>query len=92
MSDLTLAETAAEAVDAACCTTYDLVFIDINLREGQTGIDVLNKLRTIKDYVDVPIIALPGDRQDLLQAGFSHYLSKPFTADELLDLTTEVLT
>ena len=96
VADLTLVETAGEAVEAARRTTYDLVFLDINLKEEQTGIDVLNKLRTMKDYVNVPIVALtafalPGNREDFLQAGFSHYLSKPFTADELLDLTSEIL-
>ena len=96
LAQVTLAGTADEAIEEARETTFDLVFVDINLGADKTGMDVLNELRGMTEYVDVPIVALtafalPGNREDFLQAGFSHYVSKPFTADELLEITSDIL-
>jgi CheY-like chemotaxis protein len=50
----------------------------------------MRELRSMPTYRTTPIIAatayaLPGDRDRFLEMGFSAYLSKPFTADELLE-------
>lgn len=75
---------------------YDLVLADINLGSDLSGTDVLRKLRQEPVYQNVPFLALtayalPGDREQFLQAGFDAYLAKPFTADELLDALAQLL-
>ncbi|MFZ5948030.1 MAG: PAS domain S-box protein [Stygiobacter sp.] len=75
---------------------YDLIFMDINLKRGIDGKQVTRKLRKIKEYVNVPIIAttayaMIGDREEFLAAGCSHYISKPFKKEDLLDLVVGIL-
>lgn len=75
---------------------YDLIFMDINLKRGIDGKQVTRKLRKIKEYVNVPIIAttayaMIGDREEFLAAGCSHYISKPFKKEDLLNLVVGIL-
>lgn len=70
--------------------SYDALLLDINLSEERTGTDLLHLLRERDDVSDVPAIALtayamPGDREDFLDAGFDEYVSKPFTRDDLTE-------
>jgi Response regulators consisting of a CheY-like receiver domain and a winged-helix DNA-binding domain len=70
--------------------SYDALLLDINLSEQRTGTDLLHLLRERDDVGNVPAIALtayamPGDREDFLEAGFDEYVSKPFTRHDLTD-------
>jgi len=78
-------DAALEAVDNH---SFDALLLDINLSEQRTGTDLLHLLRERDDMADVPAIALtayamPGDREDFLEAGFDQYVSKPFTRADL---------
>ena len=93
---VTAAANAEEALAAAGRSAFDLVLMDINLGNGPDGNEVLHRLRTMSSFQHVPVVALtayalPGDREHFLRNGFNAYLSKPFTADELLDKVTEML-
>jgi len=75
---------------------YDLVFMDINLRRGLDGKQATQEIRKMKGYESTPIIAvtayaMTGDREEFLAAGCSHYISKPFTRQEILTLVKEIL-
>jgi len=77
-----------DALDAADAHSFDALLLDINLSEQRTGTDLLHLLRERNDMGDVPAIALtayamPGDREDFLEAGFDQYVSKPFTRADL---------
>jgi CheY-like chemotaxis protein len=79
-----------EALDAVDDTTFDALLLDINLSEERTGTDLLHLLRDRNDMNGVPAIALtayamPGDREDFLEAGFDQYVSKPFTRADLTE-------
>ncbi|MGI9175727.1 MAG: hybrid sensor histidine kinase/response regulator [Rhodothermales bacterium] len=96
MGEVTLAVNAQEALEAASKTPHHAVLLDINLGRGPNGTDVLRELRAMPTYRDAPIAALtayalPGDRERFLAMGFSRYLSKPFTVDELLALVSDLL-
>lgn len=85
-----------DALDAATSNLYDLFLLDINLGEERTGIDLLRELRKQDRYKETPAIALtayamPGDRERLEAAGFSGYLSKPFTRKELYEAIEDML-
>jgi len=75
---------------------YDLVLMDINLGDQRTGVDVMQDLRCIPAYANVPIVAMTAyalleDRDRFMEAGFDGYLSKPFTTKELLTLIEQML-
>lgn len=79
-----------EALEAAGEQSFDALLLDINLSEQRTGTDLLHLLREKKRMTDVPAIALtayamPGDREDFLEAGFDQYVSKPFTRADLTE-------
>ncbi len=75
---------------------YDLIFMDINLRRGMDGKETTKKIRTMKGYESIPIIAMTayamaGDKEEFLAAGCTHYLSKPFSREDTVSLLEEVL-
>jgi CheY-like chemotaxis protein len=84
-------ETATEGLTAlqkASSVKFDMVFLDISMRDGISGIEILNELRKQPHYKNIPIIAftafaMKGDKKYFLSAGFDDYLSKPFTKKDL---------
>ncbi|PEN13747.1 hypothetical protein CRI94_06645 [Longibacter salinarum] len=96
--DLTVVRSASEAlnVTAEANESFDLFLIDINLGSGGSGVDVLERLRRKDRYSDTPMvavtaIAMPGDREKLLNRGFDAYLAKPFEARDLVSLVDQYL-
>ena len=76
-----LAADGREALDRAAETKADLVILDIHMPHFD-GFEVLAKLRADPVYAHIPVIALAasamaGDRDSVLAAGFSEYISKP---------------
>ena len=79
-----------EALKAVDDHAFDALLLDINLSEERTGTDLLHLLREREQMTEVPAIALtayamPGDREDFLEAGFDQYVSKPFTRSDLTE-------
>jgi PAS domain S-box-containing protein len=75
---------------------YIAVLMDINLGYGKTGLDAAKEIKLLKGYTKVPIIALTafamdGDREEFIKAGCTHYLSKPFTKSDLLNILQDAL-
>jgi CheY-like chemotaxis protein len=85
------ARSGEEALKKSLDYCYDVFLMDIGLKKEMTGLDVTKKLRKMPEYKDTPIIALTayalsGDREKILSAGCSHYLSKPFSKNQLLKI------
>ena len=75
---------------------YDAILMDIHLGIGKSGIEAANEIKLLKDYSNVPIIAMTAyamleDKENFLNAGCTHYLSKPFTKNEILNILKEAL-
>ncbi|NBC87642.1 MAG: response regulator [Bacteroidetes bacterium] len=86
--DVVVVSGVDDALDAADENDFDIFLLDINLSGQRTGTDLLHLLRQREELADVPAIALtayamPGDREDFLEAGFDQYVSKPFTRADL---------
>jgi two-component system, cell cycle response regulator DivK len=75
------ANTAGEALDLAATNRPDLVLMDIQLPD-MDGLEALRRLRADERTAAMPIVALTalameGDRERFLAAGFDGYISKP---------------
>lgn len=73
---------------------YDIILMDINLGYGMNGIETTKRIRLIEGYSNTIIVAvtayaMAGDKEIFLEAGCNHYISKPFTKRELLNLIVE---
>ncbi|NBC17413.1 MAG: response regulator [Bacteroidetes bacterium] len=91
-----LSATVDEALALVREETFDLLLVDINLSEQNTGVDFLKQVRGTAGWASVPAVActayaMPGDRSKLLEEGFDGYVSKPFTRRELEEALEAVL-
>ena len=75
------AENARDAIALAISHLPDLILMDIQLPD-MDGVTALNRLKAEPATAAIHVVALtalamPGDRERLLSAGFAGYLSKP---------------
>ncbi|GAB6283352.1 MAG: hypothetical protein STSR0008_21160 [Ignavibacterium sp.] len=85
-----------QALDMVKNKKYDIILMDISLGGNLDGIEVVQKIRKLQIYKNIPIIAVTAhvqkqDREKFLSGGCTHYLSKPFTKKELIDLLNQIL-
>lgn len=88
---LEVVKEGAKALKRAWEEKFDIILMDINLGKGMTGVQATKEIRKIKEYKRTPIIAItafamPGDKEQFLKAGCTHYLAKPFEKRELLTI------
>jgi CheY-like chemotaxis protein len=70
-----------EASDRISQSSYDLIFVDLNLTDG-SGYDLIGTVREVdKDIKIIVISAYEGERQKILDTGASMYVPKPFTKE-----------
>ncbi len=74
---------------------FDIILMDINLGKGMSGVETTKEIKKINSYKNVPIVAITGfamrgDREEFIQAGCTHYLSKPFSRTKLIKLLSEI--
>lgn len=94
--NVSIATSGDEAIASAEGKTYDIILMDINLGKGMDGVQVTKHLRTLPQYAKTPIIAVTayamvGDKPEFLKAGCSHYISKPFSSQELIKIVSKAL-
>ena len=83
--DVITAHDGTSALDVAISTHPDMIVIDLGM-PGLTGIEVI---QAVRGWSTVPILVVSGrseswDKVDALDAGADDYVTKPFSADELL--------
>ncbi len=70
---------------------FDIVFTDIQMPD-MSGIELVERIRmgSFKNCKTVPIVALSGSsdmrERDYIDAGFSDFLPKPFTSEQLISV------
>ena len=75
-----------EALRMAQERLFDALVLDIHLGETRTGIDLLQLLRQMPAYREVPAVACTasvGSRASALEAGFDEYVEKANVRDTL---------
>ena len=75
---------------------FDIILMDINLGKGMSGVETTKEIRKIESYKKTPIVAITGfamrgDREEFIQAGCTHYLSKPFSRSKIMKLIYEIV-
>lgn len=85
-----------EALEKAIDNSYDVILMDIGLRGEMDGLETTSEIKKIEKYKNTPIIAVTayamvGDKENFLENGCTHYLSKPFNRNELLNVISEAL-
>ncbi|GJQ33214.1 MAG: hypothetical protein HBSAPP04_20530 [Ignavibacteriaceae bacterium] len=70
---------------------YDAFLLDINLRQGLDGVQLMEKVKGMEKYRNTPFVAITAyvsiaDRKEFLEKGFTHYLPKPFLLKDLTEL------
>jgi len=86
---------ASAALELTKKEQYDAIMLDINLGSGMDGVELMQKIREIDYYKSIPIVAVTAyaaqsDKTEFLVKGFTHYISKPFTKNELFSLLKDV--
>ena len=95
--DLTLAISVEEFYNAIKSDTiYDIILMDISLRDVKDGLQLTKELRAIEEYKNCPIIALTANvfkRDELAayEAGITKFLRKPIENEKLLFELTKSL-
>ena len=69
--------------------------MDINLGKGMSDVELTKLIRETNAYKNTPIIAVTafamfGDKEVFLKAGCSHYISKPFSRNKIIQLLKTV--
>ena len=79
----------ATAREAVTRVSPDVIILDVML-PNRSGYDILRALRAEADTQDLPVLMLTArgqvkDREMAEDAGASHYMTKPFSNQEMLD-------
>jgi len=84
------------ALEKARTKNYVAILMDINLGPGMDGLQAAQSIRKMKDFENIPIIALTGytlfgDKERLIKGGCTNYLAKPFSKEDILKVLKESL-
>ena len=85
-----------EAIRECMSDTFNVVLMDIRLKNGIDGVITFKKIKEIDTYKDIPILAITayamrGDKEYFLKEGFDGYLAKPFVKDTFLGFIKQFL-
>jgi two-component system cell cycle response regulator DivK len=78
----------AAGLRTALDNSFDLILCDLQMPE-LTGFEVIARLQSNPDWRPIPMIAvtaysMPGDRESVIAAGFTEYMTKPIDPDTFL--------
>jgi CheY-like chemotaxis protein len=90
------AKDSDEALKMVKQNKYEIILMDINLRRGMDGLELTKVIRKMEDYKSTPIVAITAfamgrEKEEFLSKGMTHYLSKPFVKNQLLNLLESTL-
>lgn len=83
-----MATTAVEGLHVAIASAPDVILLDAVLPDF-SGLELLNQFKQHKQSVTTTVVAVTAsliDRQQLLDAGCAHCLSKPYLLEDLTNI------
>jgi CheY-like chemotaxis protein len=91
-----VAASGEEAIAKCMSDAFDIVLMDIRLKNGIDGVKTFKRIKEIDSYKDTPVLAITayamrGDKEYFLQEGFSGYLAKPFVKDTFVGFVKQFL-
>ena len=80
-----------ETIVAVQKAKYDIILMDINLKDSIGGLELMKEIRKFEQYKNTPIIAITGytssmDQHTFMKAGFTGFLAKPFNQKQLREI------
>ena len=80
-----------ETLAAIKDSKYDMILMDINLKDSIGGLELMKEIRKSDRYSQAPIIAITGytssmDQDTFIREGFTGFLAKPFNQKQLRDI------
>lgn len=93
--ELFRSERALPGIEIARTQPLDLILMDINM-PGMDGLQAARMLRAHPATRSIPLVALTalamaGDKERIMAAGFDDYVSKPFDSDSFLEKVTQLV-
>jgi len=87
------AENGAIGVDMAKATHYDVILSDIQMpvMDGYETVKVMREIGQTQPIIALTANAMKGYEQRVLDAGFSHYMTKPIDIDALAAMLAKLL-
>lgn len=86
---------AESALEHIVNDSYDAVMLDVNLGGGMNGVSLCKLIRLLPNFKNVPIAAITASGLDpdesYYQAGFTHYLPKPFDSNQLIAFVDDMV-
>jgi PAS domain S-box-containing protein len=86
---------AESALEQIVDENFDAVMLDVNLGGGMNGVSLCKLIRLLPNFKDIPIAAITASGLDpeesYYQAGFTHYLPKPFDSNQLLAFVDDMV-
>ena len=75
---------------------FHAILMDINLGAGTDGVQAMKQIKQWNGNDTIPVIAVTGytsteDKNQLLSAGFSAFLPKPFNRQSLISVIRETI-
>ena len=92
--EVTIASSAGEAVQAALAGPLDLAIVDVRLPGGQTGLDLVPRLRQRSEDTEVILVTGNATLDSAIAAvrhGVFAYVQKPFDPDDFVALAERAL-
>jgi len=94
--NLDIVSSAEESLVKCKNKNYNAILMDISLGKGKSGIDILREIKEVPGYEKIPVAAftahsMKGQREEFIEKGFTHYLSKPYKNRELSELIKKML-
>jgi two-component system, sensor histidine kinase len=93
---VTVVASGEEAINNCLLDVFDIILMDIRLKNGIDGVKTFKRIKEIDAYKDIPVLAITayamrGDKEYFLQEGFNGYLAKPFVKETFLEFIKQYL-
>ena len=94
--DLDFCDNEKSMYDRLSKTDYNAIIMDISLKDGDNGVDLIIDLKQKSAYRDIPVICLSAysygpDKRKAEQAGVDIYLTKPVGQKVLLNALDDLI-